>query len=201
MSFLDLDTDVMKLILAGFPAMRLRLVCKRIKNIVEHHCESSIMLSQIGTESANQSFIQKFKFLTIGSNFGCCCSSGWFAATLASIQTGNKLQCLIINATDENIQEIIEILSRFLSLHEKCIHDLELHFEGSASQLQLCTAQIKGLSSQVQIEIVLRLVYDLNGGHARTLMANFFDSLTSSVKFRTLDLRLKNLKLDSSQVL
>jgi hypothetical protein len=186
---LDLDLDVLKLVLVDLPPTTCRLVCERFKSVSERNHDASVMLSQMGSVAMNETFLRKFCMLSIGSKYGWNRSDGWFAVILASMGSGVKLKQLTINATDQNVEELIEVLCHSISLNAACFEKLILHFEGSATQLLKCSHLLGELSSKSRVELHSRVVYDLAGGQTRALIKNFFDTLNASANLRALDLR------------
>jgi hypothetical protein len=183
MQLLDLDADNLKSVLNYVSAMTCRMVCKRFKYVVEQSMEISIMLSESGAKSANQTFLRKFKFLSIGSKYVWSCCKGWFAATLACLRKGMKLKGLRNCVTEENIEGIIKVLVRLLSTHGSCIKTLTLDFSGSPTQLQKQTGNLEALSKKLQI----LMNWDMQNRNHDPSDFLIFDLLSASFSMRSLN--------------
>ncbi len=96
---------------------------------------------------------------------------------------------LVLHTTDQNMQEIIEILDNSLLRRPNSIQRLRLDFEGSASQLQRCAASLQHLSTKAPIELSSHISYDLLGDQASVLLSNFFQTLAASAHCTGLDAR------------
>jgi hypothetical protein len=188
-SLCDIDTDLLKLIVPSSMAMGCRCVCKRLKTTLELMPGFAIILSKRGSDDATQDFFAKFFLPTIGSTHGWSTSSGWFLAALARLETGMCVHGLALHATDQNMQQVVEILDSLLTRRPNSVLRLRLDFEGSASQLQRCAASLHNLSTKAPVELSSRISYDLLGDQASVLLSNFFQTLAASAHCTGLDAR------------
>ncbi len=96
---------------------------------------------------------------------------------------------LALHTTDQNMQQVVEILDSLLARRPNSVLRLRLDFEGSASQLQRCAASLHNLSTKAPVELSSRISYDLLGDQASVLLSNFFKTLAVSAHCTGLDAR------------
>jgi hypothetical protein len=159
MQFIDLTSDIFKLLFASHNLIQLRLICRDIKEKIENFPELTLHLSPIGTLNASSTFFASFKGkISVGSRHGWDHQKGWFSSLIDAIKRGLQVDT-ILPLTVNRMN-----LSQFYSmLNDVCISKIQmisLTFSGTLRCLSTSIASLSGLCTiSEKIELNLELQY------------------------------------------
>ena len=155
--------------------MRMRCVCKRLRNYIESLPNLSLKLSRKGATEADARFFSRFKSLRISSYWGW--DAGWLAAAVEAACTGSVcIETLSISSSDQSLSNLVSILE---DSSRQTIKNIDLSFYGDAHSLESSVECIKTLASivgSIDIKIKLAVKEDLalpeDINHAFDILAN-----------------------------
>ena len=108
--------------------MRMRCVCKSLRNYIESLLNLSLKLSRKGVREADARFFSHFKSLCIYSCWGW--DAGWLGAAVEAACTGSVcIESLSIGSSDQSFSDLVSILQES---SPRTIKKIDLSFHGYA---------------------------------------------------------------------
>ncbi len=188
MQFVELSSDLFKILFASHNPIQLRLICRDIKWKIESSPEFTIHLSTDGTQNASSAFFVRFKGeLSVGSRHGWDHQKGWFPSLIVAIQRGLRVNTILpLTVNGLNLPPFSSML------HDVCRHKIQKLSIKFCGTLRSLSNSIALLSTSCKVAERIDLNLEIIYRRPRDMLKDVIDQikgLGDAISVKTLFIR------------